>query len=190
MRGSLPFGADRPAARISIARRSEPPLLGLPAPAGNRPGIVLCLHPAPPTAGLCWARRSGLAWGFGLRVWLACLGAALRLIVVKTSRFPPRRRRDKHPRQLSGCRSTQQGASMRRVVLNHLAVLAGLLAAPLSTAHAADMALKARPAAAARALPYNGPVSTSASREALAGGTLKIPMPLPSIAVVLRCGAA
>jgi hypothetical protein len=74
---------------------------------------------------------------------------------------------------------------MRRVVLNHLAVLAGLLAAPLSTAHAADMALKARPAAAAPA-----PVSTSASREALAGGTLKIPMPLPLIAVVLRCGAA
>ena len=45
---------------------------------------------------------------------------------------------------------------MRRVVLSHLAVLTALLAAPLNLAHAADMALKARPAAAAVApLPYN-----------------------------------
>jgi outer membrane immunogenic protein len=45
---------------------------------------------------------------------------------------------------------------MRRVVLGHLAVLTALFAAPLNIAHAADMALKARPAAAAAApLPYN-----------------------------------
>jgi hypothetical protein len=53
------------------------------------------------------------------------------------------------------------------------------------------MALKARPAAAAPApLPYNLTGLYIGIQEALAGGTLKIPMPLPSIAVVLRCGAA
>lgn len=45
---------------------------------------------------------------------------------------------------------------MRRGVLGYLAVSALLLAAPWSAAHAADMALKARPAAATAApLPYN-----------------------------------
>lgn len=49
-----------------------------------------------------------------------------------------------------------RGNSMRRGVLGYLAVSALLLAAPWSAAHAADMALKARPAAAAAApLPYN-----------------------------------
>lgn len=76
---------------------------------------------------------------------------------------------------------------MRRVVLSHLAVLTALLAAPLNLAHAADMALKARPAAAAVApLPYNWTGIYVGVQGGAGWDTLKIPMPPPSTAVAFR----